>query len=219
MTKTDAEIQREREEKAVRLDNWSRLDIHRWSEDPKVDEVVEKVYGLMKSLQGFSGKSNIQKKHLKVILLNLYSNYLEDPQKYTGFYRRVSNYRPYGRYNRLGISKTTIKVVNCLLTLDLIDHERGHYSRQTTGDSHMSRMRVKPSLTKIFIDFRWNELSVGRVADMENIILRSADTPGNPREELEYADTKETRRMRTELCRYNNLLRRTFIDVPEYQNG
>ena len=219
MTKTDAEIQREREEKAVRLDNWSRLDIHRWSEDPKVDEVVEKVYGLMKSLQGFSGKSNIQKKHLKVILLNLYSNYLEDPQKYTGFYRRVSNYRPYGRYNRLGISKTTIKVVNCLLTLDLIDHERGHYSRQTTGDSHMSRMRVKPSLTKIFIDFRWNQLSVGRVADMENIILRSADAPGNPREELEYADTKETRRMRTELCRYNNLLRRTFIDVPEFPEG
>ena len=153
MTKTDAEIQREREEKAVRLDNWSRLDIHRWSEDPKVDEVVEKVYGLMKSLQGFSGKSNIQKKHLKVILLNLYSNYLEDPQKYTGFYRMESKYRPSGRYNKLEITKTTIKVVDCLLALDLIHHERGHYFRQTSGDSHMSRMRAKPSLVRIFIDF------------------------------------------------------------------
>jgi len=87
LTKTDIEIQREREEKAVRLDNWSRLDIHRCSQDPKVDEVVEKVYRLIESLEGFSGKTNIQKKHLKVILLNLYSNYLEDPQKYTGFYR------------------------------------------------------------------------------------------------------------------------------------
>ena len=90
LTKTEAEIQREREEKGISLAYWSRLDIHRWSDDPKVDEVVEKVYELMESLEGFSGKSNIQKMHLKVIFLNLYSNYLEDPQKYTGFYRMVS---------------------------------------------------------------------------------------------------------------------------------
>ena len=62
MTKTEAEIQREREEKGISLAYWSRLDIHRWSDDPKVNEVVEKVYELMEGLEGFSGKSNIQKK-------------------------------------------------------------------------------------------------------------------------------------------------------------
>jgi hypothetical protein len=216
LTKTEKEIQREREEKAVRLDNWSRLDMHRWSEDPKVDEVVEKVYGLMKSLQGFSGKSNIQKKHLKVILLNLYSNYLEDPQEYTGFYRRVSNYRPYSRYNRLGISKTTIKVVNCLLTLDLIDHEKGHYFRDSVGKSHMSRMRAKPSLIRIFVEFKWTDLSVERATTTECIILREVDPLGNVKVELEYDDNNDTRRMRTSLTRYNNLLRRTCIDIPEF---
>lgn len=219
LTKTEAEIQREREEKAVRLDNWSRLDIHRWSEDPKVEEVVENVYGSMESLQDFFGKSNIQKKHLKVILLNLYSNYLEDPQKYTGFYRMQNRYSPSGRYNRLGITKTTIKVVDCLLALDLIDHERGHYFRQTSGDSHMSRMRAKPSLVRIFIDFKLNDLSVERAATTECIILRESNNAGTRRLELDYADDRNTTRMRAELCKYNNFLRRTFIDIPEFPEG
>ena len=216
MTKTEAEIQREREEKGISLAYWSRLDIHRWSDDPKVDEVVEKVYGLMKNLQGFSGKSNIQKKHLKVILLNLYSSYLEDPQKYTGFYRMVNRYKSKGRYNQLGISKTIIKVVDCLIELDLIEHERGHYFRQVSGKSHMSRMRAKPLLTKIFIDFEWTDLSVERAATTECIILREVDPFGNVRVELEYEDDNDIRKMRIVLTRYNNFLRRTHIDIPEF---
>ncbi|MBU06028.1 MAG: hypothetical protein CL877_08800 [Dehalococcoidales bacterium] len=106
LTKTEAEIQRDREEKAVRLDNWSRLKIYLWSDDSRVDQVVEMVYGVMEGIKGFSGKSNIQKKHLKVILLNLYSNYLEDPPKYTGFYRMENRYRPSGRYNKCTSSES-----------------------------------------------------------------------------------------------------------------
>ena len=84
LTKTEAEIQRDREEKAVRLDNWSRLKIYLWSDDSRVDQVVEVVYGLMEGIGGFSGKTNIQRKHLKVILLNLYANFLEDPTNTPG---------------------------------------------------------------------------------------------------------------------------------------
>lgn len=181
-----------------------------------MDEVVEKVYELMEGLEGFSGKSNIQKKHLKVILLNLYSNYLEDPQKYTGFYRMVNRYKSKGRYNQLGISKTIIKVVDCLMELDLIEHERGHYFRQVSGKSHMSRMRAKPLLTEIFIDFEWTDLSVERAATTECIILREVDPFGNVRVELEYEDDNDIRKMRTVLTRYNNFLRRTYIDIPEF---
>ena len=76
---TEEALEQARREKAISLDNWSRLDIQLGSEDPKVDEVVEEVYGLMEGLKGFAGKSNIQKKHLRVILFNLYANYLEDP--------------------------------------------------------------------------------------------------------------------------------------------
>ncbi len=216
LTKTEAEIQREREEKAVRLDNWSRLKIYLWSDDSRVDQVVEMVYGVMEGIKGFSGKSNIQKKHLKVILLNLYSNYLEDPPKYTGFYRMENRYRPSGRYNKLGITKTTIKVADCLLALDLIDQEKGHYFREASGSSHMSRMRAKPSLTKIFDDFGWTDLSVERAATTECIILRDSNSVGARPIELEYDDDRNTLKMRTALCQYNNLLRRTFIDIPEF---
>ena len=101
MLSTEEALEQARREKAINLDNWSRLDIQLGSQDPKVDDIVETVYGLMESLSGFAGKSNIQKKHLRVILLNLYANHLVDPYRYTGFFRRVSNYRPRGRYNTL----------------------------------------------------------------------------------------------------------------------
>lgn len=219
MTKTDAEIQREREEKAARLDNWSRLDIQLGSQDPKVDEVVEEVYGLMEGLSGFAGKSNIQKKHLRVILLNLYANHLEDPYRYTGFFRRVSNYRPRGRYNTLGISKTVIKVVDSLTKLNLVEQVRGHYFRGVSGQSHMSRMRPKQTLIAVFAEHDLSELSVERVATTECIILRESNPAGTRRLELDYADDRNTTRMRAELCKYNNLLRRTFIDIPEFPEG
>ena len=216
MTKTEAEIQREREEKAIRLDNWSRLKIYLWSDDSRVDQVVEVVYGLMEGIEGFSVKANIQRKHLKVILLNLYANYLEDPNKYTGFYRMVTKYSPAGRYNPLHITKTTIRVVDHLIVLNLIEYHPGHHRREGKGKSHMSRMRAKPALIEVLDKHGWNELTVARAANTECIVLRTRDPTGDRVVELEYEDTDDTRRMREELCRYNNILRTTFVDIPEY---
>ena len=66
-------------EKAQKLDNWTPLDIHRWSDYPEVNKAVDTMYELMTHLKAFSGKSNIRKKHIKVIILELYVRYLENP--------------------------------------------------------------------------------------------------------------------------------------------
>ena len=210
---TEEALEQARREKAISLDNWSRLDIQRWSCDSKVDAGVDEVYELIKGLEGFSGKANIQKKHLKVILLNLYANYLEDPTKYTGFYRMVNKYRPAGRYNPLHITKTTIRVADHLIALNLIEYHPGHYARESDGHSHMSRMRATPALIEVFNKHGWDELSVERAANKECIILRDTDPAGTGVVELDYEDTDDTRRMRKELCRYNNFIR-LEISVP-----
>lgn len=49
------------------------LDVHKWSEYPEVNEVVDHVFDLLPSL--FQNKSKA-KKHLKVLLLDLYVAWL-----------------------------------------------------------------------------------------------------------------------------------------------
>ena len=203
-------------EKAQKLDNWAPLDVHRWSDYPDVDKAVETLYDQMTRLKAFSGKSNIRKKHIKVIVLNLYVRYLENPDKYTGYYRREAMYRKDMRYNKLHITETTILVVDVLMDLGLIEHHKGHYVREGKGSSHMSRMRAKPELISLIEEHGWNEAMVDIAPDTECIILRDHDADKDRQVDVDYTDTTETERMRKNLYRYNNLLRCTFIDIPEF---
>ena len=43
------------------------LDVHKWSEHVEVNKLISKIYS-----EHFSGNSKIRKKHLKVVLLDLY---------------------------------------------------------------------------------------------------------------------------------------------------
>jgi hypothetical protein len=203
-------------EKAQKLDNWAPLDIHRWSDYPEVNKTVDALYDQMTRLKAFSGKSNIRKKHIKVIILDLYVRYLENPDRYTGFYRMEAMYRKNKRYNRLHITKTTILVADALLDLGLIEHHIGYYVREGKGSSHMSRMRAKPELISLIEEHGWNEAMVDKAPDTECIILRDYDADKDRKVDVDYTDTTETERMRKNVCRYNNLLRRTFIDIPEF---
>ena len=80
----------------------------------------------------------------------------------------------------------------------------------------MSRIRATARLIEVFNKHGWVELSVERAANTECIILRDTDPAGTGVVELDYEDTDDTRRMREELCRYNNFLRSTSVDFPEF---
>ena len=54
------------------------LDVHRWSEHPEVSGFVDYVYESF--FLKIEGNENIQKKHLKVVLLDLYVAWLNDPE-------------------------------------------------------------------------------------------------------------------------------------------
>ena len=137
------------------------------------------MYGLMTRLKAFSGKSNIRKKHIKVIILDLYVRYLENPDRYTGYYRMEAMYRKNKRYNRLHITKTTIPVVDALLDLGLIEHHKGHYKREGKGSSHMSRMRAKPELISLIEEHGWNECMVDKAPETECIVMREYEERRN----------------------------------------
>lgn len=60
----------------IDLNNSRPLDVHRWSEYPDVNSLVDKIYS---SLPQFIGNKKIRKQHLKVLLLDLYLAWSVDP--------------------------------------------------------------------------------------------------------------------------------------------
>ena len=88
--------------------NYSRpLNVHRWSEYPEVNSLVDRIYS---SLPSFIGNNMIRKKHLKVLLLDLYLAWSVDPDLKLAISRDNNSYKAKSRYNELHISKVILKV-------------------------------------------------------------------------------------------------------------
>ena len=123
-------------------DNSCLFDVHRWSEYPEVKAATDAMYEELKSSGLLVGKGNIQRTHIRVVLLNLYPAYLADPTRYVAYYRMKAAYKAKSRYNALHISFLTVAVVNALRQLGYVDHVKGFYDRRPGGRSRTSRMRA-----------------------------------------------------------------------------
>jgi hypothetical protein len=181
------------------------LDVHTWSDHPEVNAFVDHIYA--HHFKG--GNANIRKRHLKVILLDLYVAWTQDPTLKIAYSRNVNQYEPGSRYNALHISKMTPTVIDRLIEAGFVDHVKGFKDRREGGSGWISRMWPTERLVEMFKDAKFGFLDIGGYEARECIILR--DSAGD---EIEYEDTSETKRMRTVLQDYNSLLRETFIDIP-----
>lgn len=206
----------EAKEKAKALDNWGLFDVHTWSSFPEVNSAVDQIYDEFCSISSKETKPTIQKRHIKVVILDLYVKWCEDPEKYTGYFRGSNYYKPKSRYNKLHISKTTPDVVDNLIILGYVEHVMGNFAREAGFTSHMSRMKATNKLIKLMTDAHHvTEDMIGKYPHTECIILRDIDPDTKKKIDVEYDDTAETHQMRLDLYAYNNLLRQTFIDIPQ----
>lgn len=202
----------EEKRKAEELDNSRNLDVHTWSDYPEVNRAVAQIYEEFKELPDFEGKQNIQKKHIKVIILDLYVRNQEDPEGYLAFYRMKGMYEGESRYNKLHISYVSVSVIDHLEELGYLEQVKGYQDRSGARPSRISRMRAKDKLIDLILNK--HKIVPGMVEKHPNtecIILRDKDGKN-----IEYTDTPKTKRQRQDLYRYNNLLRRTHIDVHSY---
>jgi hypothetical protein len=181
------------------------LDVHRWSDYPEADAFVDHVYDRCQN-----GKaSKIEKKHFKVVLLDLYVAWLEHPDLKLAVSLRPEEYKAKGsRYNALHISRKTIDVVNLVHGAGLIEMKIGYYDRRNGGQSRRTRIWPSPDLTALFEQSQLDAYKIGRAADQEVIVLRDEDGKN-----VEYQDTPETLAMRQLVRAYNELLSLHFIDI------
>jgi len=181
------------------------LDVHRWSDYPEADAFVDEVYRRCQP-----GKlSNIERKHFKVVLLDLYVAWQEHPDLKLAVPMRPEEYKAKGsRYNALRISRKTIEVINLLYDAGLIEMKLGYHDRRKGGQGRRTRIWPTPQLITLFERGQLDAYKVGRAADEEVIILKNEDG-----EKIEYEDTSETHRTREVVRDYNDLLSRHFIDI------
>ena len=188
------------------------LDVHRWSEHQEANLFVDDVYDTFLNRQE-PENTGIKKKHLKVVLLDLYVAWLSDPDLNIAVHMSPAAYSNgtvfssgKSRYNELNIKVSTIDIVHRLDEAGLIGRKDGW--QDSGGKGFLTRIWPTPKLTKLFEDAAFRFFEIGYAENRENIILRDEDKVDVP-----YDDTSVVRVMRQLLHDYNKLPERTFIDI------
>lgn len=211
------------------IDPWHSkpLDVHTWSDHPEINSLVGDIWSeLSEQLENRSnnkGKSD-PKRQLKVLLLDLYVAWLEDPSLCIGLSRNNNSYFVGTRYNALHISRKIVDIADVLVAHGYLDSLKGSYDRQGSGKGNRTS-RIRPSLK---LQDKFAELTI-QLSDIdthyyeEMLILSDFETDeeGNytksngkkKRKYIEYADTDFTKQMRDDLAAYNELLSNTYVDV------
>jgi len=188
------------------------LDVHRWSEHQEANLFVDEVYDTFLNRQG-PENARIKKKHLKVILLDLYVAWMNDPELCIAVHMSPAAYSNgtvfssgKSRYNELNIKVSTIDIVHRLDEAGLIGRKDGW--QDSGGKGFLTRIWPTPKLTKLFEDAAFGYFDIGYADNRETIILRDEDKVDVP-----YDDNRMVREMRQLLHDYNRLLGKTFIDT------
>lgn len=219
------------------IDVWhSRpLSLHCWSKNVRFNDFIESVWHTFSDEQRARTQSQSNNKGtpvhvlLKVLIANLYHSWLQDPTMCIGIPMGTGDYRPNSRYNYKRISNRIRDVVQVLEERNLIQLSKGSNNRTTSGQNRTTRIWATKTLIEQFLRLDITEFDIDLHSGAETVILRRKfieDEFGIERDEnwkpikakglnalVEYQETDETLRMRALLQEYNDLLKRTHVDV------
>ena len=195
------------------------LDVYRASYWSEAIDLVDSIYS--QYLYSKNDKYNqIQRKHLVKIILHLYVTWFEDPNLCTAISFDNNSYKKDSRYNKIKITKSTIKVAKLLIQNGLLYVKEGCPPpvNFTFGQGYTTRIWPTEELSKRFERAKVDVLDIAFDINRECIILQDVDKkPGKNKKPKQlpvpYKDNPNIRRMRTVLACYNQLLRSAHIDV------
>tara|TARA_Y100000593_G_scaffold83282_1_gene156827 strand:- start:2934 stop:4430 length:1497 start_codon:yes stop_codon:yes gene_type:complete len=188
------------------------LDINLWVYDDAFNKYIDNLTNRLckKSVKLNKLKKSTAVKHLKIMVLNLWCVWIEDKKKYlyaSRDYAYFSNLQK--RYNPNGYSRQSILVMDALVENKFVEIKIGQYRDKL---KRRTRLRATPKLIKEIIKkFKIKPSVIQLARNAECIILRNEEKLDAP-----YKDTKRIKEMRNNLIEYNNLLRRTHIDIPTF---
>ena len=197
----------------------AQFDVHRWSDYPEVNEVVDSLFREFLAYRA-SKKLRIRGyekyyRHLKVVVIDLFAANKLGFNPYRGISLRKNDYQQNSRYRHIHLKYDYLRgVLNALENLGYVEIHKGY--RNKGGNGKRSRIKATNKLIDLFLSehFRVKPLieNLGAVAvlqrtpDDELIILR--DSKGEP---LDYEDNPETLEMRESLKKINERLSNSQI--------
>ena len=196
------------------------LDVHRWSNHPEATKLREAVWkdyfkDAFPPIEGKGNKAKSEpKKQFKVLLLDLYVAWLDDPELSIGVGMSRSAYKANTRYNALFISAKIMDIINHAFLMGLIDKKTG--SQQS---AKVTRIRASDKLAAIFNETELTLFELTEEQPNQEVIILNKKEFRNDKErtiQVDYEDTdfEPIVEMRQQLQEYNTLLWRTFIDIP-----
>jgi hypothetical protein len=203
------------------------LDVHRWSDFPEVNDWVNLLWDDLLASHFPPAKAGrkakqTEKNMFKVLLLDLYVAWLEDPDMCIGVSRTAKDYAVGSRYNALFISDKIIKILDACLTEGVVE--------QYLGSEQAGKVtRVWPSerLINHFLQAAFPDFMIDTHAGKETVILNSkeleadddfseVDGKGDKKatsQEYDDGDSPIIIPSRELLSDYNQLLRNTYMDL------
>ena len=185
------------------------LDVHTWSDYSEVNVFVDDIYQHLTSIKG---NERINKKLLKVLLLDLYVAWCADPDLKIMFSRDNNAYKAKSRYNEIHIGKKIIEVVDELVNAQIILEQIG-FNDRINGIGFQSRLWASDDLKTKFKKAKFSKFQIHDHENREPIVLKYKNKKLNDN----YKDTHEVSRMRKVLTDYNSLLSKTHIDVADLE--
>ena len=157
-------------------------------------------------------KNSLFKKHLKILILELYYCWIESDMQFLTVSMSKRGYKSKSRYNPNNISSYLIKVIKLLVKNNLINFHAGFYDPR----SKKSRLsRIKPS--KMLIN------------QFEKVKLLSTQSINHRKKEYlliykegklhEYKDSYNTQEIRVILENYNKIISKTLFDIPNLESN
>ncbi len=196
-------------------DPWNSrpIDVHKWSDHPEVVQFADRVWDEYLPEEVLGGRGPKPKlafrKQLRVLILDLYVAWLEDPEMSIGVSMSVNAWKTNSRYNALHLSKKMVTIIQALHDEGLIDMAKGSYTAPGSKGNRTTRIRASETLQGWFSEAKFEREDITQAEGQEVIVLKD-----DANKLVEYTDTPETTLMRRDLDAYNTLLRASFIDIP-----
>ena len=206
--------------KLLNLTNSRPLDVHKWSQHPRIRQITHTIYSEIKDLPKKPSDQVKLKKMLRVLLIDLFVAYKEDPTLYIAYSRRKADYTDKrddknniikSRYRALYIKYAPLKrAIEHLIQYEYIEHHMGFYDK-SKGAGKQSRMRASQRLISIFKRRIINRYAIGNNKEYE--LIRLNNKAKGKKYSVEYTDTPETHAMRNNVKRINYYLSQFNINL------
>ena len=183
----------------TRKHSYSRpLNIFLDTHNSEIKELVNIIFN-----KYFNAEENvILKKHLEVLVLDLYIAWNTDPKLEIVIHMSPNSYTLVKRYNQLNITKKMIDIVTVLINHDLIIGHEG-FENNTKINYICASLTLENYFKKI-------KVSVFDISQYQELIILKDIS----KKDIDYEDNSKTKDIRKVLEQYNEILRKTFIDIP-----